>query len=214
VYAIDQRNHGRSPHDNLHTYDAMAEDLAEFLNDNNFSSASLMGHSMGGKTAMQFALHYPALVHKLIVVDIGPATYPSRHDSLLDALLAVDLTTHTSRSSVEESLARGIQSPVVRQFLLKNLKRTDDGFTWKLNLEVLSRQYDQMNRSISGRPFPNPTLFIRSLRSGYIGKTDLSLISGLFPGATFAELDVGHWVHAEAPDQFYRIVMDFLLQGS
>lgn len=214
VYAVDLRNHGRSPHSAVHTYEAMADDLLEFLRSENIASASFIGHSMGGKAAMQFALTRPERVSRLIVVDIGPGEYSSRHDYILDALVSVDLKAHASRRSIDDFLARGISSPVVRQFLLKNLSRTDNGFTWKLNLGAIHTNYDAMNRAISGPPFPNAALFIRSLQSGYVSEEDRTRIFELFPGAVFADLNVGHWIHAEAPDQLYRIAVDFLRQGS
>ena len=212
VYTVDLRNHGRSPHDPTHTYEAMSEDLFEFLKVHSIEMAFIVGHSMGGKTAMQFAFDHPALVPKLVVVDIGPKQYPPQHDSIFKALFSVDLKNTGSRGDVEAALARTIKSPVTRQFLMKNLKRTDHGFAWKLNLDAIHRSYDRMNMEITGKPFRNPALFLRSLTSGYVLEEDKPSIRALFPAARFADLNVGHWIHAEAPDKFFQVVLDFLRQ--
>ncbi len=214
VYAIDQRNHGRSPHDGIHTYRAMADDLADFFKEHAIPRAYLLGHSMGGKTAMQFALDHSSLVSRLLVVDIAPKAYPARHDHIFDGLFSLDVTKHHSRSDVEQALAGDIPNSAVRQFLLKNLKRTDEGFAWKINLEALRRQYDAMSAAISGQVFPSPVLFIRGARSDYVLDSDVPGMRELFPHSLVRNIDAGHWIHAEAPEEFYRIALDFLLEGS
>lgn len=210
VSTVDQRNHGRSPHSEIHSYPAMSKDLLEFFQDNRISRAFVLGHSMGGKTAMQFTFDHPAMVEKLVVVDIGPKGYAAKHDDILDAMIGLDLTKHDSRAVIEQSLAAKIPSAVTRQFLMKNIRRTDAGFAWKINLESINRSYGEMNREISGPPFPNPSLFLHSLSSGYVAREDEPGIRKLFPRAQFAGVNVGHWIHAEAPDEFFRIVLDFL----
>jgi len=214
VYSIDQRNHGRSPHSEIHSYPAMSADLLDFVQENHISRAFLLGHSMGGKTAMQFAFDHPSMVARLVVVDIAPKEYPSRHDSILDALVGLDPTKYHSRAEIEQALASKIPGAATRQFLMKSLQRTDRGFTWKINLESINRSYSEMNREISGAPFPQPTLFIYSLSSGYVALEDQPGIRALFPAAQFAGTNVGHWIHAEAPDEFFRIVLDFLTSDS
>ncbi len=214
VYAIDQRNHGMSPHSEIHSYEAMSGDLLEFFHDHNLAEAFIVGHSMGGKTAMRFALDHPAMVKKLVVVDIAPKAYPSQHDSILEALMGLDLTKYQSRNEIEQALTPKIPSITTRQFLLKNLQRTDLGFSWKINIESLNRSYDEMNREISGLSFPHSTLFLYSLSSGYVTQDDQPGIRSLFPAARLAGLNTGHWIHAEAPEEFFRLVLDFLTGNS
>ena len=216
VFALDQRNHGRSPHSEEFTYEAMAADLREFFHHRAIPSAFVLGHSMGGKTAMRLALDNPELVEKLIVVDIGPKAYAARHDTILDALRSVDLHRVSSRNDAAEALASSIPSPATRQFLLKNLRRNDDGtFSWKMNLEVIHRNYSHVNEAIAAaHPFTKPSLFIRSTTAGYVTDEDRSGIAELFPAYKLIDVPVGHWIHAEAPDLFFASVMDFLTRGS
>lgn len=214
VYAIDLRNHGRSPHIEIQSYAAMSGDLLEFFHDHGLSEAFVLGHSMGGKTAMQFALDHPTMVKKLVVIDIAPKEYPARHDHILEALLGLDLAKYKSRIEIERTLAPQIPNSATRQFLMKNLQRTDEGFAWKINLKSISSSYDEMNRAISGFPFSHPALFVHSLTTDYVRQEDEPAIRALFPGAHLIGLNVGHWIHAEAPDDFFRIVLDFLRQDS
>ncbi len=138
VFIIDQRNHGRSPHDELIDYPSMAEDLHDFLHEHDLQQVNIMGHSMGGKTAMQFAHTYPERVNRLIVVDIAPKTYPPGHQTIFEALLGVELDKVASRADVEEVLAAKIKEERIRLFLLKNLTRTKQGaYRWKVNLEAI-----------------------------------------------------------------------------
>ena len=212
VYAVDQRNHGRSPHSDVFTYEAMREDLRDFYDAHGLSQAFLLGHSMGGKTAMEFALAYPDRVPKLVVVDIAPRAYPPHHDALFDTLCALDLSRYQTRREVDDALAEGIPSVPIRMFLMKNLKRSDDGrLSWKMNLPVIRSNYDEVNRAVTGgRVFSRPTLFIRALSATYIREPDLAQLNSLFPQARVVDFDTGHWVHAESPDPFYRTVKDFL----
>lgn len=214
VLIPDARNHGRSPHSDEFNYQVMAEDLRELIEDHHFSSVSLIGHSMGGKTAMTAALRHPDLVKKLIVVDIAPREYPPQHEEIFDALLSLDLTTASSRTGVDTMLAATIPSHTTRQFLLKNLSRDDEqGFRWKMNLPVLHRNYGAIAEAVdSDRPFTNPALFIISEQSGYVQDEDIPRIRELFPQSVFVGLNVGHWIHAEAPGEFVQIVTRFLEQ--
>jgi pimeloyl-ACP methyl ester carboxylesterase len=212
VFTVDQRNHGRSPHSEEFTYEVMAQDIKEFMQEHGLSSASLMGHSMGGKVAMKVALSYPQLVDTLIVVDIAPRNYGPQHDSLFDALFSLDLQQFKTRRQVDDALAKNIPSIATRQFVMKNLGRNVDGsFRWKLNLDVIYRNYGAINESIDGAPFSKPVLFVRGGRSEYIRETDITGIKRLFPSASMVSIqDAGHWVHADAPENFTRIVLDFL----
>lgn len=212
VLAVDQRNHGRSPHSEVMTYDAMAEDLSHLLDQLHIPSAHVLGHSMGGKTAMQFALSYPNRVDKLIVVDIAPREYPRLHDEILDALVSVDLNEATSRQQVDGELSKRIPDFAVRQFLMKNLIRDSVGtFSWKANLEVLQRNYMEIAREITSPvPFPGPTLFVKGEQADYVLDSDVPMIEELFPNAHVVGVNSGHWIHAESPTVFADIVMSFL----
>jgi esterase len=212
VLAVDQRNHGRSPHSDVFTYHAMSEDLTELLDHLKISSTHLLGHSMGGKTAMQFALSNPDRVKSLIVVDIAPREYPRMHDELLDALVAVNLATATSRHQVDDELSKRIPDYAERQFLMKNLARDSMGsFTWKANLQAIQQNYVEIAREIASElPFRGPTLFVKGDRGDYVLASDVPFIKRLFPNARIVGMDAGHWIHAEAPTVFAELVMGFL----
>jgi esterase len=213
VFAVDQRNHGRSPHAADITYQLMAEDLKEFLADKQLGPVNFLGHSMGGKTAMLFALTYPQSVEKLIVVDIAPRAYPDHHLEILKALSSLDVASFNSRAEMESQLASSIPDLAVRRFLLKNVKRDQAGnFYWQMNLSAIEANYARLSEQISGqRPFEKPTLFIRGERSNYICDDDMTAIQKLFPRVKLCEIaGAGHWVHAEAPEAFIRTVWEFL----
>lgn len=212
VFALDARNHGRSPHSDTFNYRAMAGDVLEFLQHQNIPSAYLLGHSMGGKTAMQFALTYPTLVHKLIVVDIAPRAYDRQHDYIFEAINSIDLPSYTSRKEINKALSNRISSEATRQFVTKNLARNNFGaFRWKMNLDIIRRHYNEMNIALNAsQRFDKPTLFVRSNKAGYITKDDEQQIYSMFPYSQIVGLDVGHWIHAEAPEEFAKIVLEFL----
>ena len=210
--AVDQRDHGRSPNSDLFTHDAMAEDLAELLDHLKIPSVHLLGHSMGGKTAMQFALSYASRVNRLIVVDIAPRGYPRLHDEILDALASVNLSASASRQQVDEALSKRIPDFAERQFLMKNLTKDSAGaFTWKAHLRAIQRNYAEITREIkSAVPFSGPTLFVKGDRVDYVLESDIPMIKKLFPNAHIVGVDAGHWIHAEVPTVFADIVMSFL----
>lgn len=212
VFALDARNHGRSPHDDAFDYAVMAEDVREFIEEHHLPPVSIIGHSMGGKTAMVLALQHPELVRKLVVVDIAPREYPHLHDEIFEALTSLDLSHYSSRNEIEQALAIKIPSLTTRQFLMKNLAREDNGgFRWKMNLPALQGNYDRIAEEISSnRPFGNPALFVISEQSGYVQDEDIPRIRELFPHSVFVGLNAGHWIHAEAPAEFARIVTVFL----
>jgi pimeloyl-ACP methyl ester carboxylesterase len=215
VIAVDQRNHGRSPHSDEMTYGAMASDLLELFDQLGLASASILGHSMGGKTAMQFALSHPDRADRLVIADIAPRAYPPLHDDIFAALSSVDLASMQSRQLVDDALTGRIPDTAVRQFLMKNLSRdASGGFRWKANLRVLQSSYAELARAIdSEAPFRKPVLFVQSSRSGYVHESDTGDIHRLFPHAEFVNVDAGHWIHAEAPERFSEIVRNFLISG-
>ena len=213
TFALDARNHGRSPHSGQFNYQFMADDVVEFMAQHRIASASLMGHSMGGKTAALAALLHPELVDKLIVVDIAPKSYKSHHDQVLDALTSLDLKAFRYRKDIDEALTLKIPETSVRQFLMKNLARDESsGFRWKMNLDVIEKNYKRINEELpKDKQFNKPTLFIRGGNSNYIQMDDLPLIGQLFPKAELVTIkDAGHWVHVDAPEEFLSNVLDFL----
>lgn len=213
VYIVDQRNHGRSPHAGEMNYRALAEDLKHFLEMQWVYKTHILGHSMGGKTGMQFALDFPDMVDKLIVVDVAPKTYPGGHESIFEALFAVNPGEIQDRSQAENILSSYIPDPNVVQFLLKNLSRNKAGsYDWKMNLPVLFKDYPQILAGIeSEEKFENPVLFIRGGRSNYIRNEDWPGILRLFPNARLQTIEhAGHWVHADAPDMLLKSVEHFL----
>ncbi len=214
VYILDQRNHGRSPHRDEISYPIMAEDLRDFMESNWIYKSHIIGHSMGGKTAMQFALEYPDMVDKLVVVDIAPKAYRGGHEAIFEALLEIDLLAIENRKQAGDLLAVKIQDLAVRQFLLKNLTRSKSGnYKWKMNLEALHRQYQDLLAGIDlDAHFSGPTLFLRGAQSAYISKDDEPAIQEKFPQAGIVSIEgAGHWVHAEAPKPFFDALQSFLM---
>lgn len=212
VLTPDLRNHGRSPHTDSHTYPEMAEDVLAFMHDHWMFHGQVIGHSMGGKVAMQLALTHPDAVEKLVVIDMEPFQADDNHSGIFEALLGLDLSKITSRQEAEAYLAERIKDFGTRQFLLKNITREDDGsFTWKMNLPVLWKHYQDILAPVSGNPFDKPTLFIRGGRSNYIKPEEIPLIKPLFPQAEVVTIEnAGHWVHADQPQELLRILHDFL----
>ena len=214
VFLIDQRNHGKSPHDDEHSYESMAEDLHDFMTSKWIYKAHIIGHSMGGKTAMLFATEYPDFVKTLTIVDIAPKTYLPGHNEIFNALVSVELEKVKSRKDAESMLEKGIQSPTIRQFLLKNLKREKNGqYLWKMNLPVIYNNYEDILKSCLGEEiFEGETFFIKGGQSGYIQKEDIETIQVHFPKAKVETINsAGHWIHAEAPQAFLKMLEDFLL---
>lgn len=213
VFTVDLRNHGRSPHSDEHSYPAMVSDLEEFFTEHHIQQAHLIGHSMGGKVAMQFAVTHPEKALKLIVVDIAPKEYNGGHEVIFDALTSIDLAQITKRDEADALLARQIDDFAVRQFLLKNLDRTDDGgFAWKMNLPALIKNYGKINQAIHPEhPVAVSTYVIRGGRSGYVQDADRMRFQHIFPHTEFITISrAGHWVHAEAPEEFYTAVLAIL----
>ncbi len=214
VFILDLRNHGRSPHkDGLFDYQVLAEDLKDFMEQHWIYKSHLLGHSMGGKTVMQFALTYPEMVDKMIVVDIAPKSYKGGHEAILHALSSLDLTTLADRKSAEDHLMNLLNEVGTVQFLLKNLSRKKEGgFEWKMNLNNLIQNYDNIldNISIESQN-EQPALFIRGSNSDYVLDSDFQHIQELFPNSKIITIDdAGHWVHADKPKELFEIVDEFL----
>lgn len=213
VFAVDQRNHGLSPHSPDFGYDHMARDLHELMNAQGLTSAHVLGHSMGGKTAMQFALLYPDQVEKLVVVDISPKAHVPRQTGTLQALLALDLGKFQHRVEMDVALAGSVPDEELRQFLLTNVARDKAGsFHWKANLAAIWENRRLLGAALeSERPCIKPALFIRGGRSDYVADADLDLIRRLFPQAVMQTIpEAGHWVHVDTPEEFTKVAMEFL----
>jgi len=212
VICVDLRNHGRSPHAQSQTYPEMAEDFFTLLTSLGIKQANLVGHSIGGKVAMEFAATYPNLLKTLSIVDIAPRAYPDEHSALFDAMLGLNLSQIKSRSDADERLASAITNTMVRQFLLTNLVKTDDGFDWRINLIGLKANYPHLLAAPeNSAAFEKPSLWIQGNKSDYISPEDEARIRQQFKQAAFAQLNAGHWVHAEQPQAFIQTVDDFLV---
>lgn len=213
LYLLDARNHGQSPHSDEMNYPVMAEDVEEFFVSENIPSSDLMGHSMGGKIAMFFAVKYPERVKRLVVVDIAPKAYPVHHEKILEGFAAVDFDKVSSRKEADAMMAPCVPELGVRQFLLKNLARLEDGnYAWKANIKVISGNIEKMGEGLStDSHYDGSTLFINGENSDYIRPEDRDAIRDIFPSARVETItDAGHWVHAERPERFLEVLTEFL----
>ncbi len=216
VLAVDQRNHGSSPWIRGMDYPSMAADVLRLLNTVSIDRCFLLGHSMGGKTAMEIALACPDRVRGLAVVDIAPVAYPPEHRDILKALLDLDISGLQKRSEADALLSERVPDRMLRLFLLKNLKRTEDGsFTWRINLPGIVADYGSVWAGIeNGRTYTGPVLFIAGGNGGYLTKEDLPAILRLFPAAEMVSFEnAGHWVHTEQPEGFTKTVQVFFSGG-
>lgn len=212
VYTIDQRNHGQSPHSNEFNYKILAYDMEEFFEQQQLANPIVIGHSMGGKTAMNLAVKNPSKIEKLIVVDIAPRAYPIHHDHILDGLTAIPLESIQSRNEAEAILAEHVDEADVRQFLLKNLSRNNEGkFVWKINLPAIEQHIEEIGAGMQFEgQFAKPTLFIKGSKSNYFKPGDDENILQYFPHAEIVTVNTGHWVQAEDPKAFMEAVNNFL----
>ncbi len=216
VFVVDQRNHGQSPHSENFNYLALTDDLFDFIDEHEIEDPIIIGHSMGGKVAMRFALENPHLVKKLVVVDITLKAYGPRdnHKSILKAMKAVDLKSINNRREVEEVLTRYIPEIRIRQFILKNLHRKDKNeYEWRINIDGLEKNIDQMFDAIDTIvKFEKPTLFIKGGASDYILLEDFPKIRYNFPNADIVTIaGASHWVHVEAMEVFYQLTLGFAI---
>jgi esterase len=215
IFVPDQRNHGQSPHHPVLNYYALTDDLAEFIETHKIESPVILGHSMGGKVAMRYTLEHPEAVDRLIVADTSLRTYFTFHYhlKLMDAMQSVDFSQVFTRQEVEEKLAAKIQDPRLVQFLMKNLFWKEKGkLGWRPNLQAISYHVDSMYDGVFySTKFEKPALFIRGGKSDYILDEDIPVIRQSFPDAQIKTIENGtHWVHADEPEEFYRLVLDFL----
>tara|TARA_B100001996_G_scaffold374946_1_gene354252 strand:- start:234 stop:998 length:765 start_codon:yes stop_codon:yes gene_type:complete len=213
VHLIDQRNHGKSFHSNEFNYTHMADDIKKYLDYHNIKFASILGHSMGGKTAMLFSLIYPDSVDKLIVVDILPISYKRDYDLIFDSLLKIDLTTIKSRNDFNLHLKKYFEEDSFILFLSKNLKRTNEGqFTFKSNIKVLQKGINNITAEINhNNSYQKEIIFIKGEHSDYIDEAKLKLSKNLFPKYKLSIVkNAGHWPHHDNSDEFFSICISNL----
>ncbi|WP_347709810.1 alpha/beta fold hydrolase [Jejuia spongiicola] len=213
LHMIDQRNHGRSFWSDAFNYEILAEDLKHYCDAHQLKDIILLGHSMGGKTAMLFATEYPDIVLKLVVADISPRFYPIHHDTILEGLSTLNFDTIKSRGQADTILSNYVSDFGTRQFLLKNLYWIEKGkLALRINLEVLKNEVAEIGEALpSYSRFEKDTLFLRGDRSEYIGVDDERLIINHFPKAKIGNIsNSGHWLHAENPKDFFEAVMQFV----
>jgi esterase len=212
IYTVDLRNHGQSPHSERMTYSIMADDLRELFEREQISEAHVVGHSLGGKVAMQFATRHPDRITKLVIVDISPKAYPPSQRPILAALERLELQGFKAFGEIDAALAPTIPEAAVRQFLMKNIVRVPPGFQWRIDLASIAKSYDELTKAIiPDGSYDKPALFLRGGRSPYIADTDLRSIQAIFPRAELVTIaSAGHWLHADATDEFLQVVTDFL----
>lgn len=212
VISIDVRNHGHSFHEENMSYDVLANDVIQLLDHLSISTVHILGHSMGGKIAMQIALSYKKRVNKLIVADIAPVQYPAHHQAIIEGLQSIDLNTITSRKVADAQLSKYVEELGVRQFLLRNLSTTNGKLAFKCNLDFIASCYPQIMKAYQGdNEFSGPTLFIKGGNSNYITAEHRETIIRLFPQSKAKIIaGAGHWLHAEKTTAFNKIVSDFL----
>ena len=206
VHLIDQRNHGKSFHSEDFDYDFMSEDLNSYMSFHQIEEAILIGHSMGGKTVMQFACSYPEKVKKLLVADIAPKYYPPHHQEIINGLLALNFQEITTRTEADKKLSEHLTNFGIRQFLLKNLYWIEKGkLGFRFNLDILKDKMEEIGENISAvDTFTGETLFLRGDKSEYILQNDFDHIKKHFPKAVIETVsNAGHWLHAENPSEFF-----------
>ena len=212
VHLIDQRNHGRSFHEDEFNYEVLVEDLFNYIQFHQLEKVEIIGHSMGGKTAMLFAVTYPELVEKLIVVDISPRMYQPHHNAILAGLNSVDFSIENTRTLVDKKIAKLIPDFGVRQFLLKNVFWKEKGqLAYRFNLESLTENNPEVGEALPPfTVFEKDTLFLKGDKSDYITENEEPIIEAHFPNSKIVEIkNAGHWLHAENPKQFYNEVCNF-----
>jgi esterase len=215
VYLLDARNHGESGHDSEHSYTTMVGDLLEFLDTQNIEKAIIMGHSMGGKTAMLFACEHPDRIEKLVVIDMMPGIYEHSNLPVVEAMLKLDFDTLKSRKEADEALTADLPNFGLRQFVLKNIYwETKERLGWRPNLPVLASTIDHLNEALSpDHVFTGSTLFVRGELSDYIKGPEVTDIQTHFPGAVIETIEgAGHWVQADKPEEFCRVVLAYLFE--
>ncbi|GAA0852654.1 alpha/beta fold hydrolase [Aliiglaciecola litoralis] len=212
VLSVDLPDHGKSMRSTEFSFQHYAHSIVSLIDELSIDKSQILGHSLGGKVAMQVALQFPHRVEKLVVADIAPVAYSPRHHNVFSALNSVDLNTLTSRTEATEILSKHLKEPGVSQFLLKGLTQVDGKWQWQFNLAMLERDYAQLSQAIDTQPpFMSPTLFVKGGKSDYILAEHRDAIMALFPNSQAKIIgSAGHWLHAEKPQIFNRLVSEFL----
>lgn len=213
VHLVDQRNHGRSPHNTAFNYEVLTRDLKQYCNEHQLDNIILLGHSMGGKVAILFATLYPEIVSKLIIADISPRYYPIHHDTILEGLSALNLDVLKTRKEADDILSNYVSDFGIRQFLLKNLYWIEKGkLALRVNLKVLKENVEEIGEALPNKSiFEGNTLFLKGDKSDYILEQDEVLINTHFPNSKVETINnAGHWLHAENPKDFYSEVINFI----
>lgn len=216
VHMLDLRNHGRSLHSQEFNYEVMAQDVYDYCQANNLQKIDLLGHSMGGKVAMFFAMKFPEKLNKLIIADIGPKYYRPHHQDILAGLNAIDFSVKPERSDVEEILKKHVDDMGTRQFLMKSLFWKEPGqLALRFNLEVFNQQIENIGEALpEDFIYDQPTLFLKGANSNYIKDEDYEAIKRQFPKAEIEVIEnAGHWLHAEKPKEFYEKTISFLKEA-
>ena len=213
LHLVDQRNHGRSFHDTEFNYEVLASDLLNYCQHHDLKDCILLGHSMGGKTAMLFATLYPKLVSNLIIADIAPKFYPVHHDAILEGLTSLNFQTINTRKEADLQLSNYVQEAGTRQFLLKNIYWVSPGVLGlRINLPALKTHVSEVGEALPpSLSYVKECLFLRGDKSEYISLQDEGLIKSQFPEASIKIIaNAGHWLHAENPVDFYESVRSFI----
>lgn len=212
VFILDQRNHGKSPHTTSHSYGEMADDIVGFIKEHKLTKVKLIGHSMGGKTIIDMAVRYPQFIDRMAVIDMGVKTYTGGHEEIIEALLSVDFNKLKSRKEIDQSISDMIPDTGVRMFLLKNVDRNkEDGYSWKMNLETLVKDYPKLQQGYEDISVSKvETLFVKGGKSRYILEEDYALIKSKFTNSDIRTIeDAGHWVHAEKPNELFEMIKGY-----
>ena len=215
VHMLDMRNHGRSFHSDEFTYEAMVGDVFEYCVHYNLKNINLLGHSMGGKTAMFFGAAHPEILKSLIVADIGPQAYPPHNEDILAALNAVDFSNKPDRQQIEDMMTPFVPEKSTRQFLMKSLYwKKPEELAFRFNLEAFNKHVENIWIAMPEDTVVNvPTLFLKGSNSNYIRESDIPLLKQMFPNSEIVTIDnAGHWLHAENPTDFYKAVFDFITE--
>ena len=212
VYSIDLPNHGRSPHTQNTSLPEMAESVEQWLDEQGLQTTSIVGHSLGGKVAMELALRKPQRVNKIVVLDIAPVHYTPHHNEVFAGLLSFEPHTLASRKQADELMSRYVKEPAVRSFLLKNLTRNEAGtFIWRMNLAVLHDDYNKILLANTEGKFSGPILFVKGSNSDYLLEKYRPEIQKRFSSAELKVVSgAGHWLHAEKPDLIASITKNYL----
>lgn len=211
VHALDLRNHGQSPHADAMDHATMAGDVVDTMRGLDLPRATMLGHSLGGKIAMELALGDPDKVERLIVLDIAPVAHGHQHDDELEAMQSLDLAAIHARKDADDAMADRLPNPAIRQFLLKNLTRTGDRYRWRIPLGAIAREYADIAAAPATGHYEGPALFIRGGASGYVPDDAMPAIHGRFPSARIETIaGAAHWLHVESPEAVMRLVRGFL----